>query len=227
MACFGLWGPKARDDPLVRCADDLSFRYMSARRITVGDVPCWALRVTYVGELGWELYAGSEYGARLWDTLDRRRPAARAGARRVPGDRLAAPGEGLPGLGRGHHQRDRSALGRARASPCAPSKAASSAAGRAPRRARPSRLCCLVLADPRSVALGNEPVRTPGGARRRAGHQRRPRLLARRVDRLRLAAGRATPRRAPPLTVEVFGRAVAAEVRADPLYDPTGARIRA
>ena len=37
---------------------------MQARRVTVGDVPCWALRVTYVGELGWELYAGAEFGLR-------------------------------------------------------------------------------------------------------------------------------------------------------------------
>ena len=37
--------------------------------MTVGDVPCWALRVTYVGELGWELYASAEFGLALWDTL--------------------------------------------------------------------------------------------------------------------------------------------------------------
>jgi 4-methylaminobutanoate oxidase (formaldehyde-forming) len=42
---------------------------MTSREITVGDVPCRALRVTYVGELGWELYAPSEFGAALWDTL--------------------------------------------------------------------------------------------------------------------------------------------------------------
>ena len=36
---------------------------MTAREITVGDVPVRALRVTFVGELGWELYASTEYGA--------------------------------------------------------------------------------------------------------------------------------------------------------------------
>ena len=30
---------------------------------------CWAQRVTYVGELGWELYPSAELGLRLWDTL--------------------------------------------------------------------------------------------------------------------------------------------------------------
>src|SRR5206468_4464206 len=50
-----------------RRSSDLA--YMTAREITVGDVPCIASRVTYVGELGWELYCPAEYGATLWDTL--------------------------------------------------------------------------------------------------------------------------------------------------------------
>src|SRR5215469_1790009 len=42
---------------------------MSLREITVGDVPVRALRVTYVGELGWELYCPTEYGLGLWRTI--------------------------------------------------------------------------------------------------------------------------------------------------------------
>ena len=42
---------------------------MSWRELAVGDVPVRALRVTYVGELGWELYCPMEYGAALWRTL--------------------------------------------------------------------------------------------------------------------------------------------------------------
>ena len=42
---------------------------MSVRELTVGDVPVRALRVTYVGELGWELYCPTEYGLALWRTL--------------------------------------------------------------------------------------------------------------------------------------------------------------
>ena len=54
------------------CDEDLSqgaFPYMTAREMDVGEVPCLAARVTYVGELGWELYCPSEFGQRLWDTL--------------------------------------------------------------------------------------------------------------------------------------------------------------
>ena len=65
-ACLGIWGPRARDilQPLTK--SDLSndgFRYMTAREISLGNVPCLAARVTYVGELGWELYCPAEYGA--------------------------------------------------------------------------------------------------------------------------------------------------------------------
>ncbi|MBA2380975.1 MAG: GcvT family protein, partial [Chloroflexi bacterium] len=72
LVCFGLWGPRARDILGAATRDDVSndaFPYLTARRIAVGHVPVFALRVTYVGELGWELYAGMEYGPTLWDTL--------------------------------------------------------------------------------------------------------------------------------------------------------------
>ena len=55
LACFGLWGPRSRSPPAAH-PQDLSFPYMSLHELTVGDVPVRALRVTYVGELGWELY---------------------------------------------------------------------------------------------------------------------------------------------------------------------------
>ncbi|MGZ5312453.1 MAG: GcvT family protein, partial [Solirubrobacterales bacterium] len=71
-ACFGIWGPRAREILQPLTPQDLgneAFPYMSVREITVGDVPVRALRVTYVGELGWELYCPSEYGLGLWRAL--------------------------------------------------------------------------------------------------------------------------------------------------------------
>ena len=71
-ACFGLWGPRARDILQPLASADLAnaaFPYMHARELAVGRVPCLALRVTYVGELGWELYCPSEFGIALWETI--------------------------------------------------------------------------------------------------------------------------------------------------------------
>jgi glycine cleavage system T protein len=69
---IGLWGPKARD-VLQRVAEgDVSneaFPYYTARPLNVDAVPAVALRVSYAGELGWELYVPTEYAMRLWDTL--------------------------------------------------------------------------------------------------------------------------------------------------------------
>jgi glycine cleavage system aminomethyltransferase T len=70
--CIGVWGPLARDlvQPLTH--DDFShqgFGYFRAKETYVGHVPVTALRLSYVGELGWELYTTADLGLRLWDTL--------------------------------------------------------------------------------------------------------------------------------------------------------------
>ncbi|SER20037.1 Glycine cleavage system T protein (aminomethyltransferase) [Streptomyces sp. yr375] len=70
--CIGVWGPLARDlvQPLTR--DDFShegFGYFRAKDTYLGHVPVTAMRLSYVGELGWELYTTADLGLRLWDTL--------------------------------------------------------------------------------------------------------------------------------------------------------------
>ena len=54
------------------CHDDLShegFKYFRALRTHLGAIPVTMMRVSYVGELGWEIYADAAYGAALWDLL--------------------------------------------------------------------------------------------------------------------------------------------------------------
>ena len=70
--CIGVWGPRARDMVAPLCPDDLShekFKYFRALQTHLGAIPVTMLRVSYVGELGWEIYASAEYGAALWDLL--------------------------------------------------------------------------------------------------------------------------------------------------------------
>lgn len=71
-ATIGLWGPKARAVLEQVTEDDVSnegFPYYTSRPITVDAVPVHALRISYAGELGWELYTPTEYALRLWDVL--------------------------------------------------------------------------------------------------------------------------------------------------------------
>ena len=65
-------GPESRDTAPRLTDADLSndaFPYLSARQIHVGYAPVLAIRVTYVGELGWELHMPAEYAAGVFDDL--------------------------------------------------------------------------------------------------------------------------------------------------------------
>ena len=106
--CVGVWGPRARDMVQPLCPDDLSheaFKYFRALQTYLGAIPVTMMRVSYVGELGWEIYTSAEYGAALWDLLFEAGQAARRD-RRGP-DRLQQPAhrEGLPAVGDRHDRR--------------------------------------------------------------------------------------------------------------------------
>jgi heterotetrameric sarcosine oxidase gamma subunit len=72
ICTLGVWGPKARDvlAPLVE--EDISnaaFPFGSAQWVTLGSVQALMVRISYVGELGWEIHVPMEQGARLWDDV--------------------------------------------------------------------------------------------------------------------------------------------------------------
>ena len=225
-ACLGLWGPQARAvlQPLTRT--DLStaaFPYMTAQQLTVGAVPCLAVRVTYVGELGWELYCPTEYGLGLWDTLwkaGREQGLVAGGYKAIDSLRLEkgyrvwgadiTPEDTPNEAGLGFAVRkDKEFLGRA----------ALEAAG-APER----RLRCLVLSDPRSIALGSEPVRVAGSPVGRVTSGGYGFTVDSSIAYAYLPAEQDV---GTEVAVEIFGRWVEGEVASEPLFDPAGQRIRA
>jgi glycine cleavage system aminomethyltransferase T len=72
IVTIGLWGPRARDILASLTAEDLSdagFAFLSCRDIQVKGATVLASRISYVGELGWELYVAADDAAALWDTL--------------------------------------------------------------------------------------------------------------------------------------------------------------
>lgn len=216
-ACFGLWGPRARSllAPLTSASlGNADFPYPSWAETTVADVPVRALRVTYVGELGWELYCPMEYGAALWAAL------VATGA--VPGGYRAI--ESLR-LEKGYR-----AWGSDIGPDTTPAEAGlgfavrrgggfvgAGAALRAPAR----RLRCLTLADPRAVALGAEPVRIGGSVVAQATSGGYGYTVGRSIAYAYLPVGAAGG-----LEVAVDGEWIPAEVAPAVLYDPTGGRIR-
>jgi 4-methylaminobutanoate oxidase (formaldehyde-forming) len=220
--CLCLWGPRAREVLAPLTEDPLDFGFMRARSILVGAVPVLAQRITFVGEYGWELYAGAEYTLTLWDLLLESGIARPGGYRAIDSMRLekgyrvwgsditpeTTPDEA--GLTFAVHT-GKDFLGR--------DTLLAARAADGPRR----RLRCLVLDDPSTVCLGTEPVRiggvpvgrvTSGGVGYRVGASIAYAYLPSTVDV------------DTPVEVGVFGGWAPATVARDPLFDPENSRVR-
>lgn len=230
LGCLALWGPAARAvlGPLTDA--DLStaaFPYLTAQPITVGPVPCWAVRVTYVGELGWELYPPAEYTGRLWDELwaaGAEHGMVAGGYRAIDSMRLekgylawatdvsSETGPDAAGL-RFALKTDKSVpfVGR-------------DAVLRARRDGPTDRLVNLVIDDVTLVCLGNEPVRHDGGTVGRVTSGGPGYSLGVSIALAWVPVELA--RTGTPLEVELFGEQVPAVVAPRPLLDPRGERIR-
>src|ERR671911_116396 len=222
-ACIGIWGPASREIVAPLTADPLDFPYMRARLLAVGDVPCLALRVTYVGELGWELYCPSEFGLRLWDTLwEAGRPhgLVAGGYKAIDSLRLE---KGYRVWGSDITADDtpyEAGLGFT----VRPQKAFLGRDALLARGEPERRLACLAPAEPRAVALGPEPVRVHGELVGRVTSGGFGYTVGRSIAFAYLPATSAA--RGTPVEVEIFGEWVKGEVAAEPLYDPEGARLR-
>jgi len=229
-ACLGLWGPKARAILQKVTKADISnagFPYMTARRITVGDVPALASRVTYVGELGWEFYCPMEYALRLWDTLweaGQPESLAAAGYKAIDTLRLEkgyrywsseispdyTPYEA--GLGFAVRLDKSNFIGR-------------EALLKQKEAGIKQKLCCMTLSDSRTVALGKEPIRTKDGkiigwvASGGYGYSVGKSIIYAYLPIEYAKTG-------VELEVEFFGEQVGAVVVQSPLWDPKGERIR-
>jgi glycine cleavage system aminomethyltransferase T/glycine/D-amino acid oxidase-like deaminating enzyme len=230
-ACLGLWGPRAREILAPLTNADLrtdAFPYLTAREITVGFVPCLALRVTYVGEPGWELYPPAEYGRALWRSIwDAGRPhgLVAGGYRAIEALRLEKGYRVWSSDITPEETPDEAGLAFA-----VKADKPGGFIGRdalVERRARPAakRLRCLVLDEPLAVCLGNEPVRLDGEICGRVTSGGYGFAVARSIAYAYLPPERSKP--GARVEIDVFGEWIGASVEREPLYDPSGERIRA
>lgn len=226
--CLGLWGPRARDVLAAVTDADVaneSFPYLTAREINVGEVPVLAQRISYVGELGWELYGPVEMGERAWDLLweagEAHGVVAGGGGAfdslrlekgyRLWGQDISTEHDPFEaGLGfavrMGKEFQGRGALEAIR------------------ERGLTHRLACMTLDDPSQIVLGKEPIRADGDV----------------VAYVTSAAYGYTVGRAvvygylpvdvvegSPVEIDYFGERFPATVAGDPLVDPKGERLKA
>ena len=230
LACIGLWGPRAREILKAVCDDDVAnsaFPYMTYRTLDVAGTKLRALRVTYVGELGWELYMPIANGLAVWDVLwEAGQPLGLrpVGYRAVDSLRLEkgyrywsadvtpdyTPYEAGQGfcvkLDRKDFQGKQALLAQRE-------------------KGLTRKLCCLVLTDRTIHPLGNEPVisdgrvvsrTTSGGIGYTVGES-----IAYTYLPLALAEVSAE------VAVEIDGRRIPAQVEREPRFDPTNSRIKA
>ncbi|ROS43402.1 GcvT family protein [Amycolatopsis thermoflava] len=226
--CIGVWGPLARDlvQPLSR--DDFSheaLKYFRCMPAHIAGIPVTAMRLSYVGELGWEIYTSAEYGQRLWDVLfEAGRPlgviaAGRAafnslrlekGYRSWGADMTTEHNPYEAGLGFAVRKQKGDFVGR-------------DAIAEVTDETVTRRLSCLTIDDGRSVVLGSEPVFLDGEPAGYVTSAAFAHTLGVPIAYAWLPAA-ATPGTA--VEIGYFGRRVRATVAAEPLVDPEMLRIR-
>jgi len=225
--CVGVWGPLARE--LVQPLTDIDlsndgFRYFTAKSGYIQQVPVTAMRVSYVGELGWELYTTADLGLKLWDLLWRAGgphgvvAAGRAAfnsLRLEKGYRLwgvdMTPEHNPYEAGLGFAVRkNKDFVGR---------DALEGVSAETVRR----RLVPLLT---ESVVMGSEPVHAAGreGAAGYVTSAAHGHTIGRAIAYAWLPAELAEP--GTRVEVEYLGRRVPAEVAAEPLFDPDMAKIK-
>ncbi len=226
---LGLWGPAARDVLAAATEDDVSdaaLPYYRWQPVVIGYVPAWALRLSYVGELGYEIYAATEYGQALWETLTSAgasfdlRPVG-AGCmdslRIEKGYRLWGADiepDRLPdaaGLGWAVRPQKGEFLGR-------------DAVLAARERPASHRLACLTLDDPTAVLMGKEPVLAAGEVVGYVASTNRGYSVGRQIAYAWLPAELAAV--GTELAIRYFDAPVTATVTAEPVFDPEGRRLR-
>jgi glycine cleavage system aminomethyltransferase T len=219
---LGLWGPAAPEILAELTDADLSeaaFPPYTARRISVAGLPCLALRMSYVGEDGWEVHVPTEYGMALWEELwsaGRPRGLVAAGGGAMDSLRLE---RGFRALGtdlRGESTPREAGLG------FAVSKRRTDFVGAAALAARPlaSRLACLVLDDPSIVLVGKEPILAGDEVVGWVTSANFGYTVARSIAYGYLPRELAAP--GQRLEVEYFGERHPGRVVREPLYQPGG-----
>jgi len=227
--CIGIWGPRSREIVQSLTTDDFSnrgLRYFRGTTTFLGAVPVTALRLSYVGELGYELYTTADSGLALWDALwSAGQPYGIIAAGRGAFNSLRLE-KGYRSFGADmtyEHDPYEAGLGFAVKLDKGDFLGRAALVTRSQQPAR-RRLACLTIEDPTAVVMGKEPVYdgdigvgyvTSAGFGYSVGAP--------------IAYAWLPTELAPPgqeVHIGYFDERVKAVVAAEPLFDPTMTRLR-
>ena len=226
--CIGLWGPLAREVVTSVSDDDFSndaLRYFRAKKARIGGVPVTAMRLSYVGELGWEIYTSADNGQRLWDVLwEAGRPHGMIPAGRAAFSSLR--------LEKGYRS-----WGTDMTTEYNPYEAGVSFAVRTDKDqfvgkdalagvtedTVDRRLRCLVINKTQSIVLGKEPVFYDGAT---AGYVTSAAYAYTLGKPIAYSYLPSSVQIGDQVEIEYFGTRIPATVTAEPLFDPEMTRLR-
>ena len=236
LAVIGVWGPRSRDLLQSVCANDLSneaFPFATVQEVTFGEIPASMLRISYVGELGWEVYTPTEFGLKLWDLLwDAGQEhgvvpggigAYGSSMRIEKGYRFWGPDMNTSfnpfeaGLMRDHTFDTPSRIKRA-------DFIGKEALLRIREEGVERRLCCMTFDRPGHVVMGNEPIMSNGNVIGYVTSSDYGYSIGKGIAYGYLPV--AYTEVGTGVEIEYLGRRYAATVASEPLWDPQNSRLR-
>ncbi len=228
LAVFGIWGPKAREILQSITNYDLgnqNFPFMHSREIDISGTSLRATRITYVGELGWELYLPVQDGAKVWSALiEAGKPfgAEPCGYRAIESLRLE---KGYLAWG-SEINTETTPLESGLAFAVSQKKSAFIGKAALLANPHPSRaLVAITFDDLKRTPLGNEPIRVNGEIIGRIKSGGQGYTIQKGIGYAYLPIEFTTPN--TTLEVEFFGEWKLGVVQTSPLFDPQGLRIKA
>ncbi len=228
LAVFGIWGPKAREILQSITNYDLgnqNFPFMHSREIDISGTSLRATRITYVGELGWELYLPVQDGAKVWNALiEAGKPfgAEPCGYRAIESLRLE---KGYLAWG-SEINTETTPLESGLAFAVSQKKSAFIGNAALLANPHPSRaLVAITFDDLKRTPLGNEPIRVNGEIIGRIKSGGQGYTIQKGIGYAYLPIEFTTPN--TTLEVEFFGEWKLGVVQTSPLFDPQGLRIKA
>ena len=226
--CIGLWGPLAWNIISAVSTDDFTDKglsYFRVKKATIGNVPVIAMRLSYVGELGWEIYTSAENGLRLWDTLWRAgQPHGVIAAGRTAFNALRLE-KGFRAWGTDmtseHNPYEAGVDFAVRTKKTV--HVGASALKELSTKSATKRLRCLIVDDGQSMVLGKEPVFSQGNVAGYVTSAAFGYTIGKPIAYAYLAT---TVNVEDSVEIEYFGRRIKATVTQEPVYDPGMDRLR-
>jgi 4-methylaminobutanoate oxidase (formaldehyde-forming) len=223
LAIFGIWGPKSREILQSLTSEELSneaFPFMYSKEIEISGVKLRATRITYVGELGYELYIPVEVAPQIWEQLYKA-GGFPCGYRAIESLRLE---KGYLAWG-GEINTEYNPYEAGLSFAISKKKKTFYGSSALPNLIQPTRkLVQIIFDDIRQVPLGSEPIRADNKIIGRVKSGGQGYTINKAIAFAYLPIENCAP--GTELDVEFFGVWHSGKVAATPLFDPTGSKIK-